>query len=252
VKIASLGSGSKGNATIVSGDDGTNLLIDCGFSLRQFEKRLSLLNIAPQDINAILITHEHSDHCAGVARIAAKYNIPVWTTFGTGRSVFDDSADFNKLSGGKSFTIGSFDVLPVTVPHDAGEPVQFVFCDNVSGDKFGILTDTGHITRHIIDAYENLDGLLLEFNYDQQMLENGPYPYSLKQRVSGELGHLSNDQSIGLLQEINTDQLRCLIAAHISEKNNSPSIVESQLGLLDHLPQAILASQETGFDWINI
>jgi phosphoribosyl 1,2-cyclic phosphodiesterase len=251
VKIASLGSGSKGNATIVSGD-GTNILIDCGFSLRQFEKRLSLLSMAPQDIDAILITHEHSDHCGGVVRIATKYDIPVWTTFGTGRSVFENSADFNKLSGGKSITIGSFDVLPVTVPHDAGEPVQFVFCDNTSGEKFGILTDTGHITRHIIDAYENLDGLLLEFNYDQQMLENGPYPYSLKQRVSGGLGHLSNDQSIGLLEEINTAQLRCLIAAHISEKNNSPSIVENQLGLLGHLPQPILASQDAGFDWINI
>jgi phosphoribosyl 1,2-cyclic phosphodiesterase len=252
MKIASLGSGSKGNATIVSGDDGSNILIDCGFSLRQFEKRLSLLSMAPQDIDAILITHEHSDHCGGVVRIAKKYSIPVWTTFGTGRSVFDNSDDFNKLSGGKPITLGSFDVLPVTVPHDAGEPVQFVFCDNASGEKFGILTDTGHITRHIIDAYENLDGLLLEFNYDQQMLEDGPYPYSLKQRVSGKLGHLSNDQSIGLLKEINTNQLRCLIAAHISEKNNAHSIVEKNLGSLDHLPQPILASQDAGFDWINI
>ncbi|MFT5599139.1 MAG: phosphoribosyl 1,2-cyclic phosphodiesterase [Urechidicola sp.] len=251
MKIASLGSGSKGNATIVS-SDGTNILIDCGFSLRQFEKRLSFLGMAPQDIDAILITHEHSDHCGGVVRIAKKYTIPVWTTFGTGRSVFENSADFNKLSGGKTITIGSFDVFPVTVPHDAGEPVQFVFCDNASGEKFGILTDTGHITSHIIDAYKNLDGLLLEFNYDQKMLENGPYPYSLKQRVSGGLGHLSNDQSIGLLQEINTSQLRCLIAAHISEKNNSPSIVESHLSLIEQIPQPILASQDAGFDWINI
>lgn len=251
MKIASLGSGSKGNATIVS-MGGTNILIDCGFSLRQFEKRLTLLSLAAQDIDAILITHEHSDHCGGVVRIALKYDIPVWTTYGTGRAVFERSADFNKLSGGKLITIGNFDVLPVTVPHDAGEPVQFVFSDNASGEKFGILTDTGHITRHIIEAYENLDGLLLEFNYDQQMLENGPYPYSLKQRVSGELGHLSNDQSIGLLKEINTDQLRCLIAGHISEKNNSPAIVEQHLGLLDHLPQPILASQEAGFGWINI
>jgi phosphoribosyl 1,2-cyclic phosphodiesterase len=251
VKVASLGSGSKGNATIVSGD-GTNILVDCGFSLRQFEKRLSLLSMAPHDIDAILITHEHSDHCVGVVRIAAKYDIPVWTTFGTGRSVFENSIDFNKLSGGKSITIGSFDVLPVTVPHDAGEPVQFIFCDNASGEKFGMLTDTGHITPHIIDAYGNLNGLLLEFNYDQQMLENGPYPYSLRQRVSGELGHLSNDQSIGLLQEINTGQLRCLIAAHISEQNNAPSIVKVELSLLDHLPHPILASQDAGFDWIDI
>lgn len=251
MKIASLGSGSKGNATIVSSGS-TNLLIDCGFSLRQFEKRLIFLSMAPEDIDAILITHEHSDHCGGVVRIAKKYDIPVWTTFGTGRAVFKNNENFSKLSGGQLITIGSLEILPVTVPHDAGEPVQFVFCDTVSGEKFGILTDTGHITRHIVDAYNNLDGLLLEFNYDQQMLENGPYPYSLKQRVSGELGHLSNDQSVGLLEKINTDQLRCLIAAHISEKNNAHSIVESYLKPLKNLPQPILASQDKGFDWINI
>jgi phosphoribosyl 1,2-cyclic phosphodiesterase len=251
LKIASLGSGSKGNATIVSSGS-TNLLIDCGFSLRQFEKRLISLSIGPENIDAILITHEHSDHCGGVIRIAKKYDIPVWTTFGTGRAIFKSNNDFSKLSGGKLITIGSLEILPVTVPHDAGEPVQFVFRDIVSGEKFGILTDTGHITRHIVDAYNNLDGLLLEFNYDQKMLENGPYPYSLKQRVSGELGHLSNDQSVGLLQAINTSQLRCLIAAHISEKNNAHSIVKSHLEPLGHLPQPILASQDAGFDWINI
>lgn len=251
MKIASLGSGSKGNATLVSGD-GTNILVDCGFSLRQFEKRLALLDIMPQDIDALLITHEHSDHCGGVVRIAAKFDIPVWTTYGTGRAVFESSSDFNKLSGGQVVTIGSFNVLPVTVPHDAGEPVQFVFCQNNTGKRLGILTDTGHITRHIIEAYENLDGLLLEFNYDQEMLENGPYPYSLKQRVSGSLGHLSNDQSIGLLKEINTQYMRCLIAAHISEKNNSISIVEKQLDQLDFLPKPIMASQESGFGWISV
>lgn len=251
MKIASLGSGSKGNATIVSGD-GTNILIDCGFSLRQFEKRLALLSMSPQDIDALLLTHEHSDHCSGVVRLVSKFGMPVWTTFGTGRAVFESNSDFNQLSGGRFITIGSFNVLPVTVPHDAGEPVQFIFCHNETGKKLGILTDTGHITRHIIDAYENLDGLLLEFNYDQNMLENGPYPYFLKQRISGSLGHLSNDQSIGLLKKINTQHLSCLIVAHISEKNNSPSIVENQLDQLDSIPQPIMASQTSGFGWISV
>ena len=121
-----------------------------------------------------------------------------------------------------------------------------------SGKKIGILTDTGHITNHIIKAYDNLDGLLLEFNYDQAMLDAGPYPYPLKQRVSGNLGHLSNEQSIYLLSQINTASLTCLIAAHISENNNSPEIVEQQLNQLDTIPQPILASQEIGFGWINI
>ncbi len=106
----------------------------------------------------------------------------------------------------------------MTVPHDAGEPVQFVILQVDSGKKFGILTDTGHITNHIIKAYDNLHGLLLEFNYDQAMLETGPYPYPLKQRVSGDQGHLSNDQSIELLRQIDTTSLNCLIVAHISEK----------------------------------
>jgi phosphoribosyl 1,2-cyclic phosphodiesterase len=140
----------------------------------------------------------------------------------------------------------------VTVPHDAGEPVQFVFSHLDSGKRLGILTDTGHITEHIIKAYDKLDGLLLEFNYDQLMLDTGPYPYPVKQRVSGDLGHLSNEQSIYLLQRIDTTSLSCLIAAHISENNNSLSIVENHLNQIDSIPSPILASQKTGFGWTII
>ena len=251
MRIASLGSGSKGNATIVCHEK-TTILVDCGFSLRQFELRLSKLGVSPQDIDAILLTHEHSDHGSGVVRLSSKFNIPVWSTVGTARAVFDGSFPYNGVCGGETTQIGCFEIMPVTVPHDAGEPVQFVFCHIDSGKKIGILTDTGHITNHIIKAYDNLDGLLLEFNYDQAMLDAGPYPYPLKQRVSGNLGHLSNEQSIYLLSQINTASLTCLIAAHISENNNSPEIVEQQLKQLDTIPQPILASQEIGFGWINI
>ena len=251
MQIASLGSGSKGNATLVNYDK-TTILVDCGFSLRQFEQRLSRLEISPQQIDAILVTHEHSDHSSSVVRLAKKYNIQVWSTVGTARRVFDDGFTYNEICGGEPIIIGCFEVLPVTVPHDAGEPVQFVFCHADSGRKLGILTDTGHITNHIIKAYDNLDGLLLEFNYDKAMLEAGPYPYSLKQRVSGKLGHLSNEQSIYLLRQINTTKLTCLIAAHISENNNSQDIVEKLLNQLDNIPSPTLASQKIGFDWINI
>lgn len=251
MQIASLGSGSKGNATIVSHEK-TTILVDCGFSLRQFEQRLARLEVNPQEIDAILLTHEHSDHGSGVARLSTKFNIPVWSTVGTARAVFDGSFSYHEVCGGEPTRIGCFKILPVTVPHDAGEPVQFVFCHVESGKKLGILTDTGHITSHIIEAYNNLNGLLLEFNYDQEMLDSGPYPYSLKQRVSGDFGHLSNEQSIYLLSKINTDSLNCLIAAHISENNNSPGIVARQLNQLDAIPSPILASQESGFDWINI
>jgi phosphoribosyl 1,2-cyclic phosphodiesterase len=250
MQLASLGSGSKGNATLVR-HDSTTVLVDCGFSLKQFRQRLERLDMSPENIDAILVTHEHSDHSGGVIRLATTYNIPVWTTRGTARAVFEKDFQYNNLRGGQSVSIGSLDILPVTVPHDAGEPVQFVF-QVYGGKKLGILTDTGHITSHITDAYNQLDGLLLEFNYDPMMLEQGPYPYSIKQRVSGDLGHLSNEQSLSLLSKINTSQLSCLIAGHISENNNSPKLVAAHLELLDNIPRPILADQKTGFGWIVI
>jgi len=251
MQLASLGSGSKGNATIVNHDN-TTILVDCGFSIRQFELRLTQLEMHPWDIDAILLTHEHSDHSSGVVRLACKYEIPVWATSGTARAVFEGQQTYNQICGGESTRIGCFEILPVTVPHDAGEPVQFVFSHLDSGKRLGILTDTGHITEHIIKAYDKLDGLLLEFNYDQLMLDTGPYPYLVKQRVSGDLGHLSNEQSIYLLQRIDTTSLSCLIAAHISENNNSLSIVENHLNQIDSIPPPILASQKTGFGWTII
>jgi phosphoribosyl 1,2-cyclic phosphodiesterase len=251
MQIASLGSGSKGNATIISHHK-TTILVDCGFSLRQFEQRLSRLDLSPHQIDAILLTHEHADHGSGVARLAAKFSIPVWSTVGSARAVFEDDFIYHQLRGGEPVQIGCFEILPVTVPHDAGEPVQFVIHQVDSGKKFGILTDTGHITNHIIKAYDNLHGLLLEFNYDQAMLDTGPYPYPVRQRVSGNLGHLSNDQSIQLLRQIDTTGLNCLIIAHISENNNSADLVERQLSRLDTIPLPVLASQKSGFDWVDI
>ncbi|MCP4430021.1 MAG: MBL fold metallo-hydrolase, partial [Gammaproteobacteria bacterium] len=241
MQLASLGSGSKGNATLVKFDS-TVLLIDCGFSLKQFHQRLDRLKLSPESIDAILVTHEHSDHCSGVARLARNHQIPVWTTRGTARSVFDRKFSYHIIRGGESLTIGKIEVLPVTVPHDACEPVQFIFTAS-NGKKLGILTDTGHITSHIISTYNQLDGLLLEFNYDQAMLEDGPYPYSLKQRVSGDLGHLSNMQSLSLLKSIDTKRLSRLIAGHISENNNSHDIVANQLQQLGTISNPVIADQ---------
>jgi len=251
MQIASLGSGSKGNATLVRAGDCT-LLIDCGFSLKQFSSRLARLNISVESINAILLTHEHGDHSSGIIRLAQNYNIPVWCTVGTAKEVFDEHFSFNPVSGGKTFEMKPFEIMPVTVPHDAREPVQFVITDQSSGQKLGVLTDTGHISSHILEAFDDLNGLLLEFNYDEQMLSGGPYPYPLKQRVGGQLGHLSNLQSSQMLQEINKSRLSCLIAGHISEKNNSRTIVKQALENIEGIPQPILACQEDGFNWISV
>lgn len=249
MRIASLGSGSRGNATVVQYRQ-TTLLIDNGFSLKQFSRRLQRLDVDPDQIDAVLLTHEHGDHSGGVERLCANHGIPLWTAVGTARAVLPPEFEYHSLLAGHRVTIGDIEVLPVTVPHDASEPLQFIFRQVDNGRSLGLLTDTGHITSHIVEAFDSLDGLLLEFNYDPDMLASGPYPEMLKQRVGGNHGHLSNHQSLELLQRIDTRNLVCLIAAHISEKNNHPDIVDELIRQLDDLPEPVLASQDSGFDWI--
>jgi len=251
MRIASLGSGSRGNATLLQHLD-TPILIDNGFSLKQFTQRLLRLELQPAAIDAVLLTHEHSDHSGGVQRLCAAHGIPLWTAVGTARAALDSDFEYRSLVAGQSISIGSIEILPVTVPHDASEPLQFVFHQPDSGKRFGLLTDTGHITSHIVEAFSELDGLLLEFNYDPDMLANGPYPEMLKQRVGGSHGHLSNLQSMELLRQIDTSRLGCLIAAHISEKNNQPQIVDGMIRQFEGLPEPVLAQQDAGFDWISI
>ena len=212
MRIASLGSGSRGNATLVQHRD-TTLLVDNGFSLKQFSRRLQRLALEPAHIDAILLTHEHGDHSGGVERLCASHGIPLWTAVGTARAALPPEFGYHSLVAGEAVVIGDIEVLPVTVPHDASEPLQFIFRQPDNGRRFGLLTDTGHITSHIVEAFDRLHGLLLEFNYDPDMLANGPYPDLLKQRVGGRHGHLSNFQSMELLQSIDTrlrDLLRCI------------------------------------------
>ena len=251
MRLASLGSGSRGNATLVQHQE-TIILVDNGFSLRKFCQRLQRFDLSPEDIDAVLLTHEHSDHSGGIARLCAKHGIPLWTAVGTARAVLPSDFEYHMLIADQPVMIGSLEVRPVTVPHDANEPLQFVFRETDGGKQLGILTDTGHITSHIVKAYDQLDGLLLEFNYDPGMLQNGPYPAGLKQRVGGNHGHLSNQQSVELLQKIDTSRLSCLIAAHISENNNAPAIVADLIAGLSDVPEPVLAHQEDGFDWIVV
>jgi len=251
MRIASLGSGSRGNATLVQYRD-TTLLVDNGFSLKQFTRRLERLEIELDAIDAVLLTHEHGDHSGGVERLCARHEIPLWTAVGTARAALSPDFEYQRLVAGRAVTIGGIEIIPVTVPHDASEPLQFIFHQLDNGKRLGILTDTGHITRHIIEAFSCLDALLLEFNYDVEMLASGPYPDMLKQRVGGNLGHLSNEQSLDLLRQIDTDNLNCLIAGHISEKNNRSAIVDQLIREIEDIPVPVLADQEAGFDWISI
>ena len=246
MQFASLGSGSKGNSTIIRCGQ-TQVLVDCGFSLSQFEKRLQNLSVDPLKINAILVTHEHADHGSGVKKIAQKYQIPIHTTVGTARALNIDV--FEVLHGAEEINLGDLKINAVTVPHDAAEPVQFTFIDQAKQCKLGMLTDSGHVTAHMQRAYADCDGLLLEFNYDHLMLQEGPYPERLKRRISGGFGHLSNHQSVEMLHMMKSEKLTCLVAAHISEKNNSPELVADVLKPLPLSITPILACQQQGFNW---
>jgi phosphoribosyl 1,2-cyclic phosphodiesterase len=254
MRVASIGSGSRGNGTIVQSGS-TTLLVDCGFSAREATERLARRGVDPGDITAILVTHEHDDHVGGVGAFARRHGIPVWLTAGTGRAGADTLGELQarrEFSSHEPFTIADIAIEPIAVPHDASEPTQFVFSDGQS--RIGLLTDVGRATPHICRLLAGVEALLLEFNHDVAMLESGPYPPSLKARVGGTLGHLSNDQSSRLLGEIDTSRLRHLVAMHLSQQNNSPDIVRVAASqALGWAPEQIgIANQDDGFDWLDL
>jgi phosphoribosyl 1,2-cyclic phosphodiesterase len=252
MRFASLGSGSRGNAMLVEACN-TRLLLDCGFSCAETGKRLARLRLAPENIDAILVTHEHSDHISGVARLSRRFNIPVWMTAGT-EAVHrgGEVAGWHCFSSHEAFEIGDVEIAPYPVPHDAREPCQFVFSDGAA--QLGVLTDAGSITAHMIRALDRLDALILECNHDPEMLASGPYPLRLQQRVGGCYGHLSNGQAADLLVQIDTTRLQHLVAAHLSEKNNRVALARQALSrVMNCLPAEIsVAEQGAGFGWRNI
>ena len=253
IRFASLGSGSKGNATLIESgpnNSDTRLLLDCGFSTKEIEARLAKLSRSAETIMAIIITHEHSDHIAGAGRLSRKYSIPVWLTVGTYHVCRDnDFAETYFIDSHSDFEIGAIKLHPFPVPHDAREPCQFVFSDGAS--RLGIVTDLGCDTPHIIQHLNNLDGLMLECNYDQNMLLGGAYPRSLKDRVASFKGHLGNDQASHLLKKLDLTKLKHIIGVHVSEKNNTPDLALTALceGLNCQKNEVMLASQSSGFPW---
>lgn len=251
MRFASIGSGSRGNGTLVHAGE-TLLLVDCGFTLKETEQRLRRLGVEPAQLRAVLVTHEHGDHCNGVRVLANRYSLPVYMTAGTARArQLLDVERIVTIDSHASFAIGDVSVQPVAVPHDAAEPVQYVF--NWAGRRLGVLTDLGVITPFVRDHYSRCDALLLESNHCVDMLARSAYPPSLKLRVGGRFGHLSNTQAAGLLDEIETDQLQHLVIAHLSEKNNTLERVQESLAdTLQNISNVLYACQEEGFDWLTI
>lgn len=254
MKFASLGSGSEGNALLVASGR-TQVLMDCGFGLNDSIARLARLGVEPGQLGGIVVTHEHGDHIGGVARLARKFNLPVWLSHGTLRSQppsFAQGIAINEIDPHRPFAIGDLDITPYPVPHDAAEPVQFVFSDGMR--RLGVLTDAGCHTAHIEQTLSGCHALVLECNHDSEMLQNGDYPYSLKRRVGGRFGHLSNREAAGILSRIDVSRLQHLVAAHLSSRNNLPQLaVQALCEVLGCESDWIgVATQEEGFAWREI
>ena len=253
MRFASLGSGSAGNSLVVKVHH-TTLMLDCGFGLKETLSRLGRLSVDPSTLTGIVITHEHDDHAGGVFKLAAKYKIPVWLTYGTLKMVSrympnQHDIQLNVVDSHTPFAINDIQVQPYPVPHDAREPVQCVFTDG--NHQLGVLTDVGRSTPHIEDQLSGCKALVLDCNHDASMVQAGPYSWSLKQRVGGDLGHLENSDSANILSKLDNSQLQHIVAAHLSAKNNTPKLAQMALAKVLGCEEDWIgvADQMIGFDW---
>ncbi|MFZ5524046.1 MAG: MBL fold metallo-hydrolase [Pseudomonadota bacterium] len=254
MRFSSLGSGSEGNALLAEAGQ-TLVLMDCGFGLQDTISRLARLGVSPDQLSGIVVTHEHGDHIGGVARLARKFGLPVWLTHGTLRGqpkAFFGIEQLHEIDSHQAFAIGDIEIIPYPVPHDAAEPVQFVFSDGAR--RLAVLTDTGCSTAHIEQTLNGCHALVLECNHDSDMLMQGDYPFTLKQRVGGRFGHLNNRDAAGILARLDVGNLQHLIAAHLSRKNNTPELaVRALCGALGCEASWVgVATQEEGFAWREI
>ncbi len=225
-KFCSLYSGSTGNSLFVETPN-TKILIDAGESAKKIITALSNINVDISEINAILVTHEHSDHIKGLGTLSKKYNIPVYANKKTWQAMPDQSAkiELNNqkfFNSNKDFLLGDFKIFPFSIPHDAAEPCGFNIYYNNS--KISIATDIGHIDANIINKLENSSFILLESNYDPEILKCSTYPYSLKQRISGPNGHLSNILAGQTISYLLPRGLKSVMLGHLSKENNFPEL----------------------------
>jgi len=218
-----LGSGSSGNATLVSDGD-THILVDVGLSGRETAKRLRECGIEPDRISAIVVSHEHGDHCRGVGPFAKNLDIPVFMTDATlaASGITLDSRKHQRISSGQCFEVHGFAFTCFSVPHDSADPLGFVI--EKDGIKIGITLDLGYLSNLVIERLRGCDGVVLESNHDVQMLKVGPYPWALKQRVMSRRGHLSNDSVAQFLQSEYDGKAAHFVLAHLSKKNNLPEL----------------------------
>ena len=265
MRFCSLGSGSTGNATLVEASGGittTRVLIDCGFSQRELGQRLARRGVAIDEIDAVFITHEHGDHVGCALALARRHRLPVWMSRGTWRAIAgrDDAESPGPTLGGllhfardgQHIALGDLQLSPYTVPHDAQEPLQLSLSDGAV--QLGILTDAGCSTDHIVQRLAGSQALLLECNHDPAMLSASAYPASLKARIGGRLGHLSNPVAAQILAASQHAGLRHIVAAHLSERNNSPGLARAALAAACGAATQDIAVADPvhGLDWLTL
>lgn len=261
LRYTSLGSGSEGNALVVEAVDAggavSRVLLDCGFGLRDITHRLEARGIPPDALDAILVTHEHSDHCAGVLRLARRHGIRVHCSYGTWSALLQPAGAegavevrVQHVCSHTAFDVRGLHIHPFPVPHDAREPTQFVFTDGVR--RLGVLTDAGSATPCMIEMLGGCDALVLECNHDAELLARSDYPDRLKRRIAGNFGHLSNAAAAALLESVDRSRLKRLHAAHLSRQNNRADLATAALArvLGARLGEIGIATQHDGFDWV--
>ena len=226
-------------------------MMDCGFTLVDTRARLERAGLSPSDIAGVVVTHEHDDHLGGVARFARRYAVPIYLTRGTAQWLPEDlpAVLVNFIDSHTPFAVDAVGVEPFPVPHDAREPVQYVFTD---GDaRVGVVTDLGTVTQHVVEKLSGCRALVIECNHDLDMLMDGPYPDSLKLRISGRFGHLCNVDAGRLVAALERSGLRHLIAAHLSQQNNTPALAIAALAQAAGCEREWIgvASQDDGFGW---
>lgn len=224
LRLVPLGSGSTGNATLVEFGD-VRILVDAGLAARTLASRLERIGVDPASVRLVLLSHEHQDHARGASRFSLRHRVPVACTAETLHSLDLPPTEFARwvpFETGRSFEIAGVRIDAFPVPHDAVNPVAFVL--EASGARVGVVNDLGHATTLVADRLRGCHVVMVEANHDDRLLREGPYPWHLKQRIGGRMGHLSNDEAASLLAESVGEQCRAVVLAHLSEKNNDAAL----------------------------
>jgi phosphoribosyl 1,2-cyclic phosphodiesterase len=257
LRFKMLGSGSSGNSTVVEAhaESGTSrMLIDCGLSLRQIDLRLAEAGLSPDMIDAVFVTHEHSDHIGSAKQFALRGRKPLWMSEGTFDAIGRPDLDglLSLASDTTPFNVGALTVHPFAVPHDAREPLQLICSFGTA--RLGVATDLGHATPHVLEHLGGCHALILECNHDVDLLAESRYPPFLKKRVGGRLGHLSNPQAAEIARQVVHADLHHVVAAHLSERNNTPQLALEALAcaLAWDKSRIVVAHASHGTQWLHI